>query len=107
MGSFAGEFRPSSPAKSWASQKVPEARIYYWRTTTGYEVDFVIERGRDLLAVEVKSATAPIFSDIKGLQLFLEEYPEARCGVLAYNGNRLFRLTEGIFAVPIRLLVSG
>jgi predicted AAA+ superfamily ATPase len=93
--------------RSWASLQVPEARIYYWRTTTGYEVDFVIERGRNLLALEVKSTTAPRFSDIKGLQLFLEEYPEAKCGVLVYNGNRLFRLTERIFAVPIRLLVSG
>jgi len=92
--------------RSWASLQVPEARIYYWRTTTGYEVDFLIERGRHLLAIEVKSTTAPRFSDIKGLQFFLEEYPEARCGVLAYNGNRMFRLTEKIFAVPIRFLVG-
>lgn len=93
--------------RSWASLQFPSVGIYYWRTTTDKEVDFVIERGRDLLAIEVKSTTTPRFSDIKGLQLFLKEYPEAKCGVLAYNGARLFRFTEKIFAVPIRLFLGS
>jgi len=29
-------------------------RLYFWRTQTGQEVDFLIERGRDLVAMEVK-----------------------------------------------------
>ena len=33
----------------------PEIRVYYWRDRGGVEVDFVLERGRRLVLVEVKS----------------------------------------------------
>ncbi len=39
-----------------------DAEIMYWRTTTGEEVDFVIERSKLLLPVEVKATTNPKFS---------------------------------------------
>jgi predicted AAA+ superfamily ATPase len=40
-----------------------ETRIHYWRTTDKAEVDFVIEKGRDLIPVEVK------FKDLKAVEL--------------------------------------
>ena len=35
------------------------AEVYYWRTTVGDEVDFVIEAGDRLLPVEVKDPPPP------------------------------------------------
>lgn len=29
-------------------------RLYFWRTHTGWEVDFLVERGEKLVALEVK-----------------------------------------------------
>jgi predicted AAA+ superfamily ATPase len=52
-----------------------ECEVYYWRDGN-LEVDFVVRRGRRLLAVEVKSG--PARGSISGLQAFLDRHAEAR-----------------------------
>ena len=37
----------------------PRATIHYWRTTTGKEVDLVLEHGKKMLALEVKMTGNP------------------------------------------------
>ena len=83
---------------------VPKPRIYYWRATTGREVDFVIEWGKKLLAIEVKYSQKVQYADIKNLRLFLDEYPETIMGIVLYNGNELLRLNDKIIAMPWFLL---
>lgn len=78
----------------------PRARLFWWRTAAGQEVDFVMEQGRRLIAVEVKLAVQPRYSDAEGLKLFLQEYPTACCGVLVHAGAQIRRLDEKIIAVP-------
>lgn len=79
---------------------VPKPRLFHWRTATGQEVDFVLERGRHLLAVEAKYTTAPRYADTKGLQDFMAEYPETVAGLLVYDGDEILRLHEKIVALP-------
>ncbi len=78
----------------------PRPRLFYWRTTTGKEVDFVLEWGRKLLAVEVKLADKPKFSDIETLRMFLEEYPETVAGILIHAGSEIKMMHEKILAIP-------
>ena len=80
--------------------QTPKPEIYYWRTVSGQEVDFVIEQGRKLLALEVKLTTKPSVQDIRHLLLFLEEYPKAVRGVLIYAGSHLQWLHSRVVAVP-------
>ena len=54
----------------WRDGQVPTPEVLHWRTSTNREVDFVIEAGDRLLAVEVKAKTAPRLADISGLRLF-------------------------------------
>ncbi|MDZ7264644.1 MAG: ATP-binding protein [candidate division KSB1 bacterium] len=89
---------------SLAQLLVPKPRLFYWRTTTDKKVDFVLEWGRKLLAVEVKLTNYTKFSDIQSLKLFLEEYPETSAGVLIYTGNEVKQLHEKIVAIPWFLL---
>lgn len=79
---------------------VPRARLFYWRTAAGHEVDFVVEHGRRLVAVEVKLSAQPRYGDAEQLRLFLREYPHARCGVLVHTGRQIRYLDEKIIAVP-------
>ncbi|MEM7495194.1 MAG: ATP-binding protein [Myxococcota bacterium] len=73
--------------------------LYYWRTRTGQEVDFVLYGTRGLLAIEVKRRSHVRRSDLRGLQAFGREYPQAR-RLLLYGGDR--RLYEGeISLVPV------
>jgi predicted AAA+ superfamily ATPase len=79
---------------------LPRPRIYYWRTSTGKEVDFVLEWGRKLLPLEVKLTNQPKYSDAEELKLFMNEYPESVMGLLIHTGDRISQLGEKIFAVP-------
>jgi len=79
---------------------IPKASIYYWRTTTAKEVDFIIEQGRKLVAFEVKSSKEPTFSDIKNLLTFIEENPHTIRGVFLYAGRSIKWLHSKVLAVP-------
>jgi predicted AAA+ superfamily ATPase len=81
---------------------MPRPRTAYWRTTTGKEVDFVLEQGRTLMAIEVKRTSSPRYTDTEGLQCFLAEYPETAAGVLVHAGTEILRLHEKIIALPWR-----
>ncbi|MBW1700019.1 MAG: ATP-binding protein [Deltaproteobacteria bacterium] len=82
---------------------VPPARLYFWRTRSGVEVDFVLEHGRRLLAIEVKLTTRPSFSTAAGLIRFLQDHPHA-VGLLVHCGSEILRLHRNIAAVPWTML---
>lgn len=86
---------------SWAAAEAERTEVLYWRTAGGEEVDFVIERGHRLLAVEVKAATRVSGRDVAGLRSFRAEYGSAVVGgLLLYGGRETMRLAEGIVATP-------
>lgn len=82
------------------------ARMYFWCVQGRHEVDFVIESGRDIVAVEVKPATRWDHSDLAGLRAFMEVEPRCRAGFLAYNGTEMVGLGDRLWAVPIDMLLS-
>lgn len=78
----------------------PSARLCFWRTLEGHEVDFVFEYGRRLLAVEVKQTVNLGYRDTGGLRLFLEQNPKTSAGLVIYSGSEVKRLDEKIVAIP-------
>jgi uncharacterized protein len=44
-----------------------EADLYFWRDASGLEVDFLIDRGRELLPIEAKSSTTLSEDALAGL----------------------------------------
>jgi len=85
----------------------PPARLYYWRTQAGIEVDLVVEHGRRLVAIEVKMADTVTYREAAGLQTFLDQYPQATAGLLLYAGNAVRRLGEKIVALPWTMVTGG
>lgn len=61
-------------------------RIYYWRTQTGLEVDFIAYGPKGLHAFEIKRSATITPKSLKGLRAFKEEYPEAQVHIL-FNGK--------------------
>ena len=54
-----------------------EARLFYWRTGHGAEVDLIIEKHKKIkAAIEIKSAATIAGAQLSGLRAFREEYPE-------------------------------
>jgi predicted AAA+ superfamily ATPase len=83
-----------------AQLSTPRTRLFYWRTTTGNEVDFVLEKGRKLMAIEAKLAKNPRYGDADNLRIFLDDYPETQAGILVHGGSEIRYLDEKIVAVP-------
>lgn len=61
----------------------PECRLHYWRESP-HEVDFVVENGRRLLAIEVKSGNR--FAEPKGLGLFAQHFSETKTLLVGEGG---------------------
>ena len=85
---------------------LPEAQMGYWHEQGRHEVDFVIEFGRKVFAIEVKAATRWSESDLSGLRAFLERTPACVAAVLAYNGKEAVKLDERLFAIPLGHLLE-
>lgn len=76
-----------------------DARLAYWRTNTGAEVDLlVVIGGTPVLAVEFKARPAVAPPDLSGLRRFAEDYPAVRQLVVCTCPER-FQL-EGVEVVP-------
>lgn len=84
----------------------PAARLYFWNVQGRYEVDFVIEAGRQVIAIEVKAASRWSEGDLSGLRAFLAKTSHCRAAILAYNGTRPVQLDKRLWAIPLGLLLS-
>lgn len=78
-----------------------EARLAFWHIQGRHEVDFVVESGRDCLAVEVKWGERWDERALAGLRAFLAATPRCRAAVLAHGGRETVSLGERLWAVPL------
>lgn len=86
---------------AWRQAVVPSPNVMYWRTASGYEVDFVIEAGNRVLPIEVKATTQPSTRDLVSIRAFMEEYGEhAPGGLLLYAGTDTFWIAKNVLATP-------
>jgi len=74
-------------------------KIYFWRTTTGLKVDFVIYGPRGLHAFEIKRSSQVQTKALKGLKAFQEDYPEAKLHFLYLGKHKEYH--DGINAIPL------
>jgi predicted AAA+ superfamily ATPase len=74
-------------------------KIFYWRTSNGSEVDFVLYGPKGLLAFEIKRTTRITSDMMRGLKSFLADYPTAKA-YFVYAGNRRM-YEDNIIIAPI------
>ncbi len=85
----------------WREGRIPRPELLYWRTTTGLEVDLVIEHGERLLPIEVKATPRPGSADVRGIAAFRDEYPERFAGgLLLHGGEDVQWLSDRVLAAP-------
>lgn len=73
--------------------------IYFWRTITGLEIDFVLYGEKGLFAFELKSRSYIERKDLSALRAFKTDYPMAQC-YLVYGGDHIEKYDE-ITVLPI------
>ena len=73
--------------------------LYFWRTASGAEVDFVAYGDDGLFAIEVKRSRTVRGADLHGLKQFKSDYPMAHCSLLFGGDRREYR--DGIELLPV------
>lgn len=79
-----------------------EPRVTFWRTSSGQEVDLLVEQQGRLVPLEVKATATPRPTMASGLQAFLHDYPHrADRGYLIHLGTHTLPLAPGVIAIPL------
>lgn len=73
-------------------------KIFYWRTSEGIEVDFVLYGEKGLFAFEIKRSSSITPKMFKGLNAFRKDYPMAKV-YLVYGGDRM-EYHDGVTVIP-------
>jgi len=80
-------------------------KIYYWRTGSNLEVDFVLYGNRGLKAFEIKRRNKIPSSEFRGLKAFIKDYPTAKAYFI-YGGER--QMSEGsIDVIPMEYALKN
>ncbi len=79
---------------------------YHWRTSTGAEVDVILERSGKLYPIEIKCKTHLTRGDLSGLKAFRQTYPaiEIMPGLVIYLGEESYKLDDTTLALPWNFL---
>ena len=78
-----------------------EAQIYFWRTSAGTEVDFVLEVEGKLLPVEVKTIGTPRPQQAKNIMGFRKDFSARSLpGFVVHPGDSRLPLGKGVMALP-------
>lgn len=84
--------------RAWMDYRHPDCRLFFWRTSSGTEVDFIVYGKEIFWAIEVKNTAAVRPEDIKPLKTFGDDYPEAK-RFFVYRGKEKLK-REGILIMP-------
>lgn len=85
--------------KAWVDAQLATHQLHFWRTSSNVEVDFIVTGPSTFLAIEVKNGPVVHPSDIRGLETFIQDYPEAT-PILLYRGKHRFK-ERGILCYPL------
>lgn len=92
--------------QQFATLSVPP-NVYHWRTTSGAEVDLILERDGKLYPIEIKCKSHLSKSDLRGLEAFRETYEnnvKVMPGLLIYAGAECYKLDSYTLAIPWNLI---
>ncbi len=98
-----------SMAETWAASELKKIisvgdiryQLYYWRTYTGREVDFLIEQGERIVAIEIKWTQNLGESDLSGLKDCARDLKGRHImSVLLYPGTELTAIDKHTLVMP-------
>lgn len=83
---------------AWISYRNDGHKLYFWRTKSGQEVDFVVYGPGTFTAIEVKNSAYVHNKDTSSLRSFIEDYPESK-GILLYRGKEKLKMGK-VLCIP-------
>lgn len=90
--------------RAWVAYRGLGEQLYYWRTKSGSEVDFVVYGANTFAAWEVKRSSRVHSTDLRALKAFRQDYPEAQIALL-YQGQERLEI-DGIAVIPCQTFLE-
>ena len=82
-----------------------EPQIYFWRTSTGTEVDLLVEEEGKLIPLEVKLSATPKPAMAAGIRALQEDLGDKVAhGYVVHPGNICLPLGQGVTSLPFAAL---
>ena len=82
-----------------------EPQVYFWKTSTGTEVDIIVESSGRLIPIEVKLSATPRPSMASSIKAFQQDLGEkAATGYVVHPGDITLPLGAGVTALPFACL---
>jgi uncharacterized protein len=85
--------------RAWIAYSGGGLELFYWRTRSGVEVDFVVYGADGFWAIEVKNTGTVRPSDVRALTTFRDDYPECEAALI-YRGTDRLRIGE-VLCLPV------
>ncbi|NOQ21278.1 MAG: DUF4143 domain-containing protein [Candidatus Aegiribacteria sp.] len=85
--------------RAWSDYRRQDTKLYYWRTRSGTEVDFILYGTGCFRAIEVKNTSEIRSGDLKPLKSFRDDYPECM-PLMLYRGTSPM-IIDGILCMPV------
>jgi predicted AAA+ superfamily ATPase len=99
IGGAALEGLVAQHVRAWIDYSQRDMKLFFWRTSSGHEVDFVVYGADGFHAIEVKNGERVRREDLRSLRSFGDDYPECT-RVLLYRGTEVLRI-DGITCAPV------
>jgi predicted AAA+ superfamily ATPase len=90
--------------RAWIAYTGGDHELFYWRTRSGVEVDFVVYGSTDFTAIEVKNSDRVRSADLRALKSFRDDYPECRPLLLHRGPDKLD--VDGIPCWPVEQFLA-
>ncbi|OGS34501.1 MAG: hypothetical protein A2293_05585 [Elusimicrobia bacterium RIFOXYB2_FULL_49_7] len=90
----------------WKQLQPIEPELFFYRTASGTEIDFILSAGDKLLPIEVKSSRRADYSDGKSIENFMNEEKNAPAGIVIYRGDEIVQIRKNIWAIPDWLIFN-
>lgn len=80
--------------------------LYHYRSASGQEIDFIVERSDSkLAAIEVKATARIQAGDFNHIKAFADDVGEKfKTGVVLYTGKEIIPFAKDLFALPVEML---
>jgi len=107
--------RAGAMVETWAAAELrkliaataPTTQLWYWRPHGGREVDFLLEQGEELVAIEVKWSQRIGTAEAAGLEQCRTDLKgRVRLGILLYPGTEIVALDRATVAVPFSVFFA-
>lgn len=105
IGGLALETLIAQHLRAWLDYSNKQGQLYFWRTKSGLEVDFIVYGEIGFYAIEVKNSQKIKPEDLRSLNEFQKDYEQCQCLIL-YRGKE--KLKKGnILCIPVSDFLMG